>query len=85
MQQSEVEKAELRRMIEALATPPISAEGCSDTLETRLANCISACINEPLFKGFLGGDGRIPMEVRLSFFRPEIADRATELLEEVGR
>ena len=57
----------------------------TETLEQRLADCLATCIDEPLLKGFLGGDGRIPTEVRLGFFRPEIVDRAAELLEVVGR
>lgn len=58
--------------------------GTSESLERRLAECLSSCIDEPLLKGFLGGDGRIPTEIRLGFFRPEIADKAAELLEEFG-
>lgn len=57
----------------------------TETMERRLADCLATCIDEPLLKGFLGGDGRIPTEVRLGFFRPEIADRAAALLEEAGR
>ncbi|MGE6739755.1 hypothetical protein ACQKGC_05715 [Allorhizobium pseudoryzae] len=56
----------------------------SESLERRLAECLSSCIDEPLLKGFLGGDGRIPTTIRLGFFRPEIADKAAELLEEFG-
>lgn len=56
----------------------------TETLERRLADCLATCIDEPLLKGFLGGDGRIPTEIRLGFFRPEVADRAAELLEEAG-
>lgn len=51
-----------------------------ETLEKRLADCLAACIDSPLLTGFLGGDGRIPTEVRLDFFRPDIGDRAAELL-----
>lgn len=54
------------------------------TLESRLAACLSECIDSPLLNGFLGGDGRIPTEVRLGFFRPDIGERAAELLEEFG-
>lgn len=55
-----------------------------EPLERRLAACLSECIDTPLMTGSLGGDARIPIQIRLGFFRPDIADRAAELLEEAG-
>lgn len=55
-----------------------------EPLERRLAACLSECIDAPLMTGSLGGDARIPSQICLGFFRPDIADRAAELLEEAG-
>lgn len=56
------------------------------TLEARLAECLAAAIEAPLLTGKdeLGGFSS-PLDIRLGFFQPEIANRAAELLEEAGR
>lgn len=54
-----------------------------ETLEARLAECLAACIDTPLLTGT--ADSSIPTEIRLGFFKPDISERAAELLEEAGR
>lgn len=57
-----------------------------ETLESRLADCLADCIDTPLLTGRdeVGGYAS-PLEIRLGFFRPELSERAAELLEEAGR
>lgn len=52
-------------------------------LETRLAACLASAIDLPLLT-LHDPDGNFPMELRLSSFNRELADRAAELLEEAG-
>jgi hypothetical protein len=56
-----------------------------ETLEKRLAGCLATCIDTALLSGRdeCGGFSS-PLDIRLGFFRPEIANRAAELLEEAG-
>ena len=56
------------------------------TLEARLAECLADCIDTPLLTGRdeVGGFSS-PLEIRIGFFRPELSERAAELLEEAGR
>lgn len=56
------------------------------TLESRLADCLADIVDAPLLTGRdeLGGFTS-PLEVRLGFFKPELSERAAELLEEAGR
>ena len=55
------------------------------TLERRLGECLGEIIDAPLFTGRdeVGGFSS-PLEIRLGFFRPELSERAAELLEEAG-
>ncbi len=55
-------------------------------LETRLADCLAACVDTPLIEGRdeLGGHSS-PLQLRLGFFKPELSNRAAELLDEAGR
>jgi hypothetical protein len=57
------------------------------TLEARLADCLAACIDEPLLVGAaeIGGIANPKPEIFLRFFRPDLSERAAELLEEAGR
>lgn len=56
------------------------------TLEARLADCLAACVDTPILTGRDEcGSFRSPLEIRLGFFHPDIANRAAELLEEAGR
>ncbi len=59
---------------------------CRPTLEARLAECLADCIDTPLLTGRdeVGGFSS-PLEIRIGFFRPELSERAAELLEEAGR
>lgn len=54
-------------------------------LERRLAECLAEIIDTPLFSGRddVGGYSS-PLEIRLGFFKPELSERAAELLEEAG-
>lgn len=56
-----------------------------ETLERRLAECLAAIIDTPLLSGRdeCGGFSS-PLEIRLGFFKPELSERAAELLEEAG-
>lgn len=47
-----------------------------EPLEKRLAECLAAIIDTPLMSS--------PLEIRLGFFRPDLSERAAELLEEAG-
>lgn len=49
-----------------------------ETLERRLATCLAECIDTPLFTG------QDEFEIRLSFFKPDISEKAATLLEEAG-
>lgn len=51
-------------------------------LEQRLAACLADCIDTSLL---IGSDGGRPLDVRLGFFRPDLSERAAELLEEAGQ
>ena len=51
-------------------------------LEARLADCLADCIDAPLMTGSVEGHAT---EIRLRFFRPDLSERAAELLEEAGR
>lgn len=64
------------------AAPPLG-----ETLEARLAACLAACIDEPLLvgAGVIGGIVNPKPEIYLRFFRPDLSERAAELLEEAGR
>lgn len=57
-----------------------------ETLEARLADCLAACIDTPLLSGRdeCGGFAS-PLEIRLGFFKPDLAESAAVLLEEAGR
>lgn len=55
------------------------------TLERRLAECLAACVDTPLLTGRDEPGGfTSPLDLRLGFFRPELSERAAELLEEAG-
>lgn len=56
------------------------------TLESRLADVLADIVDAPLLTGRaeLGGFTH-RQEIRLGFFRPELSERAAELLEEAGR
>ncbi|MBP0439464.1 hypothetical protein [Tianweitania sediminis] len=54
------------------------------TLESRLADCLAECIDQPLLEGG-SAEFSSPIQIRLGFFRPEISERAAALLEEAGR
>ena len=55
-------------------------------LEERLAACLAEAIDAPLLQGRdeCGGFSS-PLDIRLGFFQPDIANRAAELLEEAGQ
>jgi len=59
---------------------------CGPTLEARLAECLADCIDTPLLTGRdeMGGFSS-PLEIRLGFFKPDLSNRAAELLEEAGK
>ncbi len=54
-------------------------------LERRLAECLADVIDTPLLTGWdeVGGFSS-PLDIRLGFFKPELSERAAELLEEAG-
>ncbi|CAK7257522.1 MULTISPECIES: hypothetical protein [unclassified Shinella] len=55
------------------------------TLERRLAECLAACVDTPLVTGRDEPGGySSPLDLRLGFFRPDLSERAAELLEEAG-
>lgn len=57
-----------------------------ETLEKRLADCLAAMIDTPLFSGHdETGRPSSALDIRLGFFRPELSERAAELLEEAGQ
>ena len=57
-----------------------------EPLEHRLADCLAAIIDEPILEGRdEPGHFTSPLSIRLGFFKPELAERAAELLEEAGR
>lgn len=57
-----------------------------EPLERRLADCLAAIIDEPILEGRdEPGHFTSPLSIRLGFFKPELAERAAELLEEAGR
>lgn len=55
-------------------------------LADRLAALLGEIIDEPLVSlpGSPAGPGPQPLELRLSHFKPELAERAAALLEEAG-
>lgn len=55
------------------------------TLERRLGELLAEIVDTPLFTGRdeVGGYSS-PLEIRVGFFRPELSERAAELLEEAG-
>lgn len=55
-----------------------------EPFEKRLAACLAACIDTPLLEG-RDHDHSSPLQLRLGFFRPELGERAAELLEEAGQ
>lgn len=56
------------------------------TLESRLADVLADIVDAPLLTGRDECGGfTSPLEIRLGFFRPELSERAAELLEEAGR
>ncbi|MFB2553362.1 hypothetical protein [Ensifer soli] len=56
-----------------------------ETLEQRLAQCLAAIVDTPLMTGRDEPGGyHSPLELRLGFFRPDLSERAAELLEEAG-
>lgn len=57
-----------------------------ETLESRLADCLADIVDTPILTGRdeVGGHTS-PLDIRLGFFRPELSERAAELLEEAGR
>jgi hypothetical protein len=57
-----------------------------EPLETRLAKCLASAVDTPLITGRdeVGGFSS-PLDIRLGFFQPKIAELAAELLEEAGR
>lgn len=56
-----------------------------DTLERRLAACLAMCVDETLLSGRDEPGGfTSPLDLRLGFFRPDLSERAAELLEEAG-
>lgn len=63
-----------------LSEPPVA------TLESRLADCLADIVDAPILTGRdeVGGHTS-PLDIRLGFFRPELSERAAELLEEAGR
>jgi hypothetical protein len=57
-----------------------------EPLEKRLADCLAAIIDTPLFSGHdETGRPSSALDIRLGFFRPELSERAAELLEEAGQ
>ena len=54
-------------------------------LEERLAKCLAELVDTPILSGKdeCGGYSS-PLDIRLGFFNPELANRAAELLEEAG-
>lgn len=56
-----------------------------EPLEKRLARCLAAIIDTPLLTGRdeCGGHSS-PLDIRLGFFRPELSERAADLVEEAG-
>lgn len=56
------------------------------TLESRLADCLADIVDAPLLTGRDECGGFIsPLDIRVGFFRPDLSERAAELLEEAGR
>lgn len=56
-----------------------------EPLERRLARCLAECIDTPLLTGKdEPGAFKTPLDLRLGFFRPELSERAADLLEEAG-
>lgn len=57
-----------------------------ETLESRLADCLADIVDTPLLEGRDEvGNHSSPLHIRLGFFKPELSNRAAELLEEAGR
>jgi|GEM_PF-2584211 len=54
------------------------------TLPERLAACLAEAVDTPLLV-LKEPDGHSDLELRLAHFRPDIANRAAELLEEAGK
>lgn len=54
-------------------------------LEERLAECLAELVDTPILSGKdeCGGFSS-PLDIRLGFFNPDMANRAAELLEEAG-
>ncbi|NDW04049.1 hypothetical protein [Jiella pacifica] len=74
---------DLDRAIDAAISQ--SAGRYGDTLERRLALCLAEIVDQPLLTGRDEPGGfSSPLEIRLGFFKPELSERAAELLEEVG-
>ena len=56
------------------------------TLESRLADCLADIVDTPILTGRDECGGfKSPLEIRIGFFKPELSERAAELLEEAGR
>ena len=56
-----------------------------EPLEHRLAKCLAECIDTPLLTGKDEPGGfKTPLDIRLGFFRPDLSERAADLLEEAG-
>ena len=56
------------------------------TLESRLADCLADIVDTPILTGRDEvGSRSSPLDIRLGFFRPDLSERAAELLEEAGR
>ena len=75
------------RMLEDEAADFDSRASCTaqSALQDRLADCLAGIVEMPLLTvGDPEGMGRT-IELRLSSFRPEVAEHACELLEEAGR
>jgi|GEM_PF-1330948 len=56
-----------------------------DTLTSRLAHCLAECIDQPLLMVGDPEGNEHEIGLRLSSFKPDLANRAAGLLEEVGQ
>ena len=74
---------DLARAIDAAISQSAGRYGAA--LERRLALCLAEIVDQPLLTGQDAPGGfSSPLEIRLGFFKPELANRAAELLEEAG-
>lgn len=55
-----------------------------EPLERRLADCLADIIDTPLMTGPDRDGGKLQVDLHLNFFRPDLSERAAELLEEAG-